>query len=554
MRISRLNSVASPPAVYASRQYVAARHATLAPGWRTAPLPGRCRTCWLAVQGFNSSHPPCQGLPWRNIIPKEFDVLVMGGEDFIPGMAFGCTPLHDRCDFTSGSAYRVGRDPESGLPEYQFGEYTYESTGPSQCVLTFRGGDGKDHKFTLAFEPSGKVRVTISDLNSNAPVWPGMPDAGLGLAASPVLLPIPPSWSAAIAIEIDIAPEDLDSMAVHIEKLRDPDYSPPDLDRGFYSSADVLYRTLLGRVYDDGFGGSDTENPEAGAEAISLGPLDYTKIGPNRAIVTFSWSRNTASYASDSVPTEFQKELIGTTWVYDLTFTSDGAAKYTRTISKEGYRPAVEDGAVDFRGDSITVDEFPDELALPDDPPQESGEDQSGVEVAAALSATGIGLDDVQTFLVNNPGFQSVAYRPGDWLEPKDGSYQRMMIVGASQVPAAASAASSPITSRPLHAQTIKAQAPFSRRDSSPIAEPLAPLARAVSRPRQTASNSTITQMWVVCMQHDADEVPIRGARYFSRPKTAQGAVQECQKNCVLEEADNIQGCVWTCETNPGGS
>ena len=71
MRISRLNSVASPPAVYASRQYVAARHATLAPGWRTAPLPGRCRTCWLAVQGFNSSHPPCQGLPWRNISPKK---------------------------------------------------------------------------------------------------------------------------------------------------------------------------------------------------------------------------------------------------------------------------------------------------------------------------------------------------------------------------------------------------------------------------------------------------------------------------------------------------
>ena len=33
------------------------------------PLRGRCRTCWLAVQGFNSSHPPCQGLPWRNIIP-----------------------------------------------------------------------------------------------------------------------------------------------------------------------------------------------------------------------------------------------------------------------------------------------------------------------------------------------------------------------------------------------------------------------------------------------------------------------------------------------------
>ena len=36
---------------------------------------GRCRTCWLAVQGFNSSHPPCQGLPWRNIIPKRLLAL-----------------------------------------------------------------------------------------------------------------------------------------------------------------------------------------------------------------------------------------------------------------------------------------------------------------------------------------------------------------------------------------------------------------------------------------------------------------------------------------------
>ena len=31
---------------------VAACHATLAPGWWAAPLPGRSRTCWTAVNGF----------------------------------------------------------------------------------------------------------------------------------------------------------------------------------------------------------------------------------------------------------------------------------------------------------------------------------------------------------------------------------------------------------------------------------------------------------------------------------------------------------------------
>ncbi len=45
---------------------VAARHARLASGWRAAPLPGGSRTRWIAVRGFRSSHPPPQGLAWRN--------------------------------------------------------------------------------------------------------------------------------------------------------------------------------------------------------------------------------------------------------------------------------------------------------------------------------------------------------------------------------------------------------------------------------------------------------------------------------------------------------
>ena len=45
---------------------VAARHARLASGWLAAPLPGGCRTRWIATKGFSSWHPPFQDFAWRN--------------------------------------------------------------------------------------------------------------------------------------------------------------------------------------------------------------------------------------------------------------------------------------------------------------------------------------------------------------------------------------------------------------------------------------------------------------------------------------------------------
>ena len=44
---------------------VAARHARLASGWLAAPLPGGCRTRWIATKGFSSWHPPFQDFAWR---------------------------------------------------------------------------------------------------------------------------------------------------------------------------------------------------------------------------------------------------------------------------------------------------------------------------------------------------------------------------------------------------------------------------------------------------------------------------------------------------------
>ena len=61
------------------------------------------------------------------------------------------------------------------------------------------------------------------------------------------------------------------------------------------------------------------------------------------------------------------------------------------------------------------------------------------------------------------------------------------------------------------------------------------------------SEDPTITQLLVLCMQK-GHNIPTRGARYFSAPKTAEGPVQLCQRACVLNESDNIQECVWKCE------
>ena len=57
-------------------------------------------------------------------------------------------------------------------------------------------------------------------------------------------------------------------------------------------------------------------------------------------------------------------------------------------------------------------------------------------DLAAAVTAEGIGPNDLQTFVLRGADLQQAAYQPGDWLEPKDGSAQRMMIVGMNQISA----------------------------------------------------------------------------------------------------------------------
>ena len=290
--------------------------------------------------------------------------------------------------------------------------------------------------------------------------------------------------------------------------------------------------------------------------------LEYRKLGHNRGVMMYGFDTY-QRYDEDDYADELKRNLIGTTWAFDMTFTSNRFAKVTVTITKEGRLPTVVERVVDFNGDSINLDELPEELLLPDDPPQASGEDVAGVEVAAGVSASRIGSDDVQVFLVSASGAD---HRPGDWLEPKDGSNQRMMIVEAGQAVAAA-------LPSPRHTSFSRSDQPGVPGESSksslstlallgtstgskaselPAEALVASYASgglSVAEPvRASSTGSGIVPLSVVCMQIEQD-IPTRGARYFSQPKPAEGPVQTCQRNCVLSQSRNIQNCVWRCES-----
>ena len=476
---------------------------------------------------------------------EEFDVLAWGRDDFIPGLNFGCLWFESDCGlgFKPGKAWRVGRDPVSGLPQYTDGDYTYENTGPSQGKLTFRDARGDSYVFTLDVEPSGNMRVTIADEEGESATWPGIFHADPALDLQ---LPVPPSWWAAAAIETDYAPEDWNSLESRIPTPRNP--ALPESPRDH-----LLERTLLGQRGEAAFG--ETE--------LGYG-FGYEKVGRNRAVVTIdfrSWCEQHPDFCEDL--NESLEDLARSTWSFDLTFTSDGAARYTLTVTRDGHLPEVNQGFVDFNGDSINLDEFPEEIRLPLAPPQTAGQDRSGVEVAAAISAPEIGGNDLQTFLISDDGLQPAAYQPGDWLEPKDGSNQRMMIAEVSQGTSAASTASrQPLqawTSRYLFAfpsLEVAGRAVFHGMPTFQLVR-FAPLTTSVffsslvvTASYVPASEPTITQLQVVCMQQDSDtyRIPTRGDRYFSQPKAAEGPVQLCQRDCALNETTNVQQCVWECE------
>ena len=121
--------------------------------------------------------------------------------------------------------------------------------------------------------------------------------------------------------------------------------------------------------------------------------------------------------------------------------------------------------------------------------PQGSGSDFPGITVA--------GDGTTRHVLALNTTGSTVRYRAGTWFEPKDGRYQRMIIISDASVPP-----------------------------------------------------NRVTRIPTACMQED-NPVPRRGARFYSRPKSVSGGVQTCQSRCISGRGD-VQDCVWACE-RPGG-
>ena len=332
----------------------------------------------------------------------EFDSLVFGRDDLIPGLGFGCLPIVSGCKLgagTNGFAYSFRLNSDTGRPAFNLGKYTYENTGPSSGLIRFVDAHGNIFKFALEFERWGNIRVTITDDEGEATTWPGMDHLDLTLGAQPILLPIPPSWSAAIAIETDNYAFETHSWDISF-KLQSQLF--PDWD-------DLIF---------------------------SEGGLDFSKsfsrVGRNRFVYTLKFRMRDPSlvYGRNEEESNRRRKLNGSEWSFVVTITSDGGAEFSLTVSKEGNPTITEEGFVDFTedGDDSDPDEFPEELKLPDEQPQASGQDLPDLEVAAAITALDIGNDDLQPLLVSAEGG---GFQPGDWLEPKDGGNQRMMVVSA---------------------------------------------------------------------------------------------------------------------------
>ena len=452
---------------------------------------------------------------------EEFGELVFGRDDFIPGLCFGSCIFGDPPEKGVARVFRFGEDESVG--EY-YGDYTYQRTGPSQGVVTLTMRGGGVWTFTLDFEPWGNVRATIADSEGGTAVWPGTPHVDLALGAQPILLPIPPSWSAAIAVEADYAR--VESHASDIEN---------ELLKRFFPD-------LINLVSGDG--GINYRRERAG-------------LGRNRFAFVMSFPRLDTNqvYGGNS---NRKLALNGSEWTFVVTITSDGGAEFSLAVTKEGELPLTGEGFVDFTGDGIDLDEFPEELLLPDEPPQASGEDVSGVEVAAAITASRIGPNDQQVLLASAAGGN---YQPGDWLEPKDGGNQRMMIVSAGPPTSVAASVLAP-RSYSSNGMALAASAPqFYAGGGSVVADfktqvDLAPYMISGLNAAGTVQSSAVVsaatdggfvQLNVVCMQFEHD-IPTRGTRYFSVSNAAEGPVETCQKQCVLNESANIQSCVWQCE------
>ena len=378
----------------------------------------------------------------------------------------------------------TGRFSEGTDGRHVHGSYHYEKTGPDRSLIT------------LEYDEIGRSGCSLSLLFSSLTAGSFLDECGGAGVNTDFDLEDPPP-----------APESLAPRnQTEFGKLVQGKQFLPGLQIG------GRYRNRSGTVSihlgTDSVVHSRPSGDEERPVRSRFGRYAYERAGANTARLVLCFGRfGSCRPESDE------------RWIFDLEFISSDAAKYTVTIHRKGHAPLTLDGFIDFRsGDSLS--NFPPELVPPGHPPQDAGRDLLGVDAATGSTSLSIGADSFQTMLLRGDGIQDIAYSPGDWLEPKDGGNQRMMIVGSGPAVARFAAASG---------------------DRAPDHDTVQPVFVA-------SEQTNVTALTVVCMQF-GNGIPIRGSRYFSQPKAPSGAVQACQRDCVRRGLDRVQACVWTCET-----
>ena len=182
--------------------------------------------------------------------------------------------------------------------------------------------------------------------------------------------------------------------------------------------------------------------------------------------------------------------------------------------------------------------------------------------MAAAITASRIGPDDQQVLLVSAAGGN---YQPGDWLEPKDGGNQRMMIVSAGPPTSVAASVLAP-RSYSSNGMALAAAPPqFYARGGSVVADfktqaDLAPYMISGFNAAGTVQLDTVVsaagdggfvQLNVVCMQFEHD-IPTRGARYFSVANAAEGPLKRARSNACWTRARTYRAVYGNADNNLG--
>ena len=445
----------------------------------------RVRT--LNPEGPSDWSIPDTGTPTTNTAPKD-------GPDW-----------HDR---VRGKQLGPWRFPVLGRARQTQGDtsldasYRYSNTGPNSGRITFE------------YDEIGRDSVDISILFSSLTSGSFVEDVeGAGENTSndePFAIEDPPSESGVLA------PQDQDAF-----------------DKLALGKGNLIPGVTFGGLFAD-------KNPLSGRFIRRHGEMVYWNDRFVERFVSFgSYTYSPTGSNSGTLTLKHTSEEHGE-WVYDLTFIAPGVAEYTLSVSREGRISITGEGAIDFESDDhlqlddggvpiLVLPELPPVLLPPSAPPQESGNDFPDIRAASAATVASVGRDTLQTILIENSGTLDVSYQPGDWLEPKDGSNQRMMIAGGSPAGATPGVAGATSSAR----KAASGRAPFG-------------LNRANQGTRQVIALS------VVCMQF-RNRVPFRGSRFFSLPRAPEDAVELCQRDCVLNEASGLQGCVWECERRVSG-